>query len=49
MTKKQLKELKNIQKECERYYNPKVINKEGIIQNIWKTVNFMIMKEENKK
>lgn len=49
MTKKQLNELKRIQDLCADYYDPrKDLTKNSIIQDIWRTVNFLVHDEENK-
>lgn len=48
MKKKYLKAFKAIQKECEKFYDPVLINKEGIIQNIYSIVNNKLRKKKIK-
>lgn len=45
---KLLRALKEIQKECARYYEPQADASQRI-QNIWRTANFAIHDAENKK
>jgi hypothetical protein len=49
MTKKQLNELKKVQQLCADYYDPKKeLTRSVIIQDIWRTVNFLVHDEEKK-